>query len=150
MTSPDGGYDDLFLSNYSLLVKDELSRLDGVGDVTVFGAGDYSMRIWLDPDKLKQRSLTTADVVAAIKEQNVQVAAGQIGAPPAPAGTAYQFTVSARGRLADKEEFEDIIITTGDDGRTLRVRDVARVELGGKDCADDSRVDAKPASSIAS
>ncbi len=149
LTSPDGDYDSLFLSNYALTVKDELSRVNGVGEVQVFGTGDYSMRIWLDPRKLKQRSLTTADVVAAIQEQNVQVAAGQIGAPPAPDGTAYQLTVSARGRLVEKEEFEDIIITTGADGRALRVKDVARVELGGKDYTFDSRFNGQASSSIA-
>ncbi|SMP72298.1 hydrophobic/amphiphilic exporter-1, HAE1 family [Neorhodopirellula lusitana] len=148
LTSPDGTYDDLFLSNYSLTVKDELSRVAGVGEVQVFGAGDYSMRIWLDPRKLKQRGLTTADVVAAIREQNVQVAAGQVGAAPAPEGTAYQLTVSARGRLATTTEFEDIIITAGEDGRALRVKDVARVELGGKDYTFDSRFDGQPSASI--
>lgn len=148
LTSPDGAFDDLFLSNYALTIKDELSRIEGVGEVQVFGAGDYSMRIWLDPEKLRQRGLTTADVVNAIREQNVQVAAGQIGAPPAPDGTAFQFTVSARGRLATVDEFEDIIITTGEDGRALRVGDVARVELGGKDYTFDSRFDRQPSSSI--
>ena len=149
LTAPGGQYSDLFLSNYSLNIKDELSRIDGVGEVQVFGAGDYSMRVWLDPDKLRQRSLTTADVVAAIQEQNVQVAAGQIGAPPAPEWTAFQLTVSARGRLAAKEEFEDIIIATGKDGRALYVKDVARVELGGKDYTYDSRFDGQASSSIA-
>ncbi|MFG0289276.1 MAG: efflux RND transporter permease subunit [Rhodopirellula sp. JB044] len=148
LTSPDGTYDDLFLSNYALTVKDELSRVAGVGEVQVFGAGDYSMRVWLDPPKLKQRGLTTADVVNAISEQNVQVAAGQVGAAPAPEGTSYQLTVSARGRLATTKEFEDIIITTGENGRTLRVKDVARVELGGKDYTFDSRFDGQASASI--
>lgn len=149
LTSPDDRYDDLFLSNYALTLKDELSRLNGVGDVTTFGAGDYSMRVWLDPRKLKQRGLTTADVVAAISEQNVQVAAGQIGAAPAPAGTAFQFTVSSQGRLASVAAFEDIVLATGDDGRTLRVKDVARVELGGKNYTFDSKFDGKRSASIA-
>ena len=149
LTAPGGDLDDLFLSNYALTVKDELSRVGGVGEVRVFGTGDYSMRIWLDPRKLKQRSLTTADVVNAIREQNVQVAAGQIGAPPAPEGTAYQLTVSARGRLVTKEEFEDIIIATAGDGRALRVKDVARVELGGKEYTFDSRFNGQPSASIA-
>jgi HAE1 family hydrophobic/amphiphilic exporter-1 len=138
-------YDDLFLSNYALTVKDELSRVDGIGEVQVFGAGDYSMRVWLDPRKLKQRRLTTDDVVAAIREQNVQVAAGQVGAAPAPEGTAFQLTVSARGRLATTEDFEQIIIATGQDGRTLRVGDVARVEIGAKDYTFDSRFNGQPA-----
>ena len=149
LTAPDGDYESLFLSNYALAIKDELSRVGGVGEVQVFGAGDYSMRIWLDPPKLKQRSLTTADVVNAIREQNVQVAAGQIGAAPAPQGTAYQLTVNARGRLATIEEFEEIIIATGKDGRALRVKDVARVELGGKDYTFDSRFNGKSSASIA-
>ena len=141
--------DALYLSNYALNVKDELSRIAGVGDVTVFGAGDYSMRIWLDPQKLKQRGLTTDDVLSAIKEQNVQVAAGQIGAPPAPAGTAFQFSVNAKGRLSDVKEFEDIIIRTGEDGRTLTVGDVGRVELGGKNYTFDSKFNGKPSASVA-
>ena len=148
LTAPDGAFDELFLSNYALTIQDELSRIDGVGTVQVFGTGDYSMRIWLDPDKLRQRGLTTADVVAAIQEQNVQVAAGQIGAPPAPDGTAFQFTVSARGRLAAVDEFEDIIISAGKDGRALRVGDVARVELGGKNYTFNSRFDSQPSASI--
>ena len=149
LTSPGGEYDELFLSNYALTVKDELSRVNGVGEATVFGAGDYSMRIWLDPNKLKQRGLTTADVVESIQEQNVQVAAGQIGAAPAPDGTAFQLTVSARGRLTTTEEFEDIIIATGEDGRALHVKDVARVELGGKDYTFGSRFNAQSSASIA-
>ena len=116
-TSDQEGMDELFLSNYALNVKDELSRINGVGSVRIFGAGDYSMRVWLDPRKLKSRNLTTEDVVDAIREQNVQVAAGQIGAPPAPPGTAFQFTVNALGRLDTVEQFEDIIIRTGDEGR---------------------------------
>lgn len=139
LTSSDGSYDSLFLSNYSLVLKDELSRLAGVGDVQLFGAGDYSMRLWLDPDKLKQRGLTTEDVVQAVQEQNVQVAAGQIGAQPAPAGTAFQLSINTQGRLVEKEEFENIIVATGEGGRVLRVKDVARVELGGKDYTLDSK-----------
>ena len=131
LTSPDGRYDDLFLSNYATLrVKDELARLEGVGDVFTFGLGDYSMRIWLDPEKLKARNLTTNDVVAALREQNVQVAAGQIGQPPAPPGQDFQYTVSTLGRLADVEQFEDVIVKTAQSGRITRVKDLARVELG--------------------
>jgi len=149
LSSPDGTYSDLFLSNYALKVKDELSRLDGVGEVQVFGAGDYSMRVWLDPQLLKQRNLTTEDVVQAIAEQNVQVAAGQIGAPPAPDGTPFQLTINTRGRLVEPEEFENIIITTGADGRTLRVKDVAEVELGAKDYTLSSTFNRNPSTSIA-
>ncbi|MCS7465107.1 multidrug efflux RND transporter permease subunit [Stieleria sp. ICT_E10.1] len=130
LTSPDKSVDGLFLSNYTLDLRDEISRIKGVGDVQTFGDGDYSMRIWLDPRKLKQRELTTQDVVDAIREQNVEVAAGQIGAPPAPSGTPFQLSINTRGRLAGVDEFEDIIIRTGADGQVLRVGDLARVELG--------------------
>ncbi len=149
LTGSKESLDALFLSNYALDIKDELSRLDGVGEVQVFGAGDYSMRIWLDPTKLKQRGLTTEDVVNAVKEQNVQVAAGQIGAPPAPDYVAFQLSINTQGRLVDKEEFENIIVATGEGGSTLRVKDVARVELGGKDYTFDSKFNGQPSASIA-
>ncbi len=149
LSSPSGEYDALYLSNYALNVKDNLSRVSGVGEVTVFGAGDYSMRIWLDPRLLKQRGLTTEDVVNAIREQNVQVAAGKIGAAPAPLGTAFELTVNTQGRLADPEEFEDIIVATGEGGRILRVGDVARVELGAMAYTFDSKFNSLPSTSIA-
>ncbi len=148
LVSPDGKYDALYLSNYSLKIKDELSRLEGVGEVMVFGAGDYSMRVWLDPQKLKQRSLTTEDVLAAIGEQNVQVAAGQVGAAPAPPGTPFQLSVNTQGRLVEKEEFENIIIRAETGGRVLRVKDVATVQLGAKDYTFDSKFNAQASSSI--
>ena len=111
LTSPDGRYDSLYLSNYATLrVKDELSRIYGVGDVNVFGSSNYGMRIWLDPEKLKARDLTTEDVLAAIREQNVQVAAGQVGQPPSPADQDFQYTVTTLGRLSDPEQFGDIIV----------------------------------------
>lgn len=149
LTSPNNTYDGLFLSNYALTIKDELSRLNGVGEVFVFGAGDYSMRVWLDPQLLKQRGLTTQDIVDAIREQNVQVAAGQIGGPPAPEGTAYQLTINTEGRLVQPEEFGDIIVATGDGGRILRVKDVARVERGAKAYTLDSTFNGDPSTSIA-
>ena len=124
LTAEEGKYDGLFLSNYALRIKDELSRIKGVGFVQVFGAGDYAMRIWLDPNKLKARGLTTEDVVNAIKEQNVQVAAGQVGGPPAPKGTAFQLTINTLGRLESEKEFADIIVKTGEGGRITRVKDV--------------------------
>ena len=131
MISPDGRYDEVYLSNYvKLNIKDVLGRVPGVGEVLVFGAKDYGMRIWLDPNRLAARDLTTTDVVDALREQNVQVAAGQIGAPPSPPGQQFQYTVNTRGRLASVEEFENIVVKTGADGRLLRVKDVARVELG--------------------
>ncbi|MGI9516712.1 MAG: efflux RND transporter permease subunit [Pirellulaceae bacterium] len=160
-TAPDGNLDELFLSNYSLDIKDELSRINGVGSVRVFGAGDYSMRIWLDPSKLKARELTTEDVVNAIREQNVQVAAGQIGAPPAPPNTPFQYTVNALGRLDTEQQFGDIIVRTGEQGRIVRVRDVVvddevvdgqqyrGVELGAKDYTFDSRFGGIPSATCA-
>lgn len=118
LSSPDGSHDDLFLSNYATLnVRDELSRIEGVGNVSVMGSASYSMRVWLDPEKLKSRSLTTQDVVDAIQEQNVQVAAGQIGQPPAPAGQNFQYTVTTLGRLSDVEQFQNIIVKTTADSQ---------------------------------
>ena len=114
LTSPDGRYDSIYLNNYAVLrIRDELSRIYGVGEVMIFGGSDYSMRIWLDPEKLESRNLTTQEVVDAIGEQNVQVAAGQIGQPPAPAGQSLQYVVSTLGRLESVEQFEDNIIKRG-------------------------------------
>ncbi len=130
LISPDNKYDNLFLANYATLrLRDELSRVQGVGEVTVFGTASYSMRVWLDPAKLKIRGLTTQDVVSAIQEQNVQVAAGQIGQPPALDGQVFQYTVSVLGRLSSAEQFENIILRTGEGGRLTLLKDVARVEL---------------------
>ncbi len=132
--STDGRFDELYLSNYATLrLRDVLSRIDGVGDVSVFPASDYSMRIWLDPPQLKSRDLTTEDVLAAIREQNVQVAAGQIGQPPAPPGQSFQYTVNVLGRLTDIEQFEEIIIKTGEGGRITRLKDIARIESRGQE-----------------
>ena len=150
LTSPQKTYDELFLSNYATLrIKDELSRLEGVGEVLVFGAGNYSMRIWLDPDKLKARGLTTNDVVAAISEQNVQVAAGQIGQPPAPDDQTFQYTINTLGRLTDVAQFEDIIIKTASGVRQTRIKDVARVELGSVSYDVSSRFDDQPSAALA-
>jgi HAE1 family hydrophobic/amphiphilic exporter-1 len=149
LTSPDGRYDDIYLSNFATLrLKDELARIEGVGDVKLFGGADYSMRVWLDPNKLESRQLTTTDVVNAISEQNVQVAAGQIGAPPAPSGQAFQYVINTLGRLSDVEQFEDIIVKTGSEGRLTRIRDVARVELGGETYDLFSQLSGETASSI--
>lgn len=124
-------YDSLFLSNYATLqLRDELSRINGVGDVTVFGANNYSMRVWLDPEKLQVRQLTSEDVIAAIREQNVQVAAGQIGQPPATGEQEFQYTVNVTGRLSDPEQFRNIIVKTGEGRRITYLKDVARIELG--------------------
>ena len=126
-------YGELYLSNFALLqLKDRLARVPGVGDVAIYPSSDYSLRVWLDPDQLKARNLTTADVVGAIREQNIQVAAGQIGRPPAPTGQSFQYVINVLGRLSDEAQFEDIIVKTGEGGRITRLKDVARVELGGK------------------
>ena len=132
LSSPDRRYDSLYLSNYATLrIRDELSRIYGVGDVLVFGAGQYSMRVWLDPEQMQARSLTAQDVVAAIREQNVQVAAGQLGQPPAPSTQDFQLTINTLGRLSDAAQFEDIIVKS-DGIKVTRLRDVARIELGGQ------------------
>jgi len=150
LTSPDNQYDDLYLSNYATLrIKDELSRINGVGDVFTFGVGDYSMRIWLDPEKLKTRRLTTNDVVNAIQEQNIQVAAGQVGQPPVPKGQNFQYVINTLGRLEDVEQFENIIIKTGQGGRITRIKDVARVELGSKTYSVTGVLDGKPTAILA-
>ena len=133
LTSEDNKYDALFLSNYATLrMRDELSRVPGVGGVTIFGGNDYSMRVWLNPEKLKARNLTTQDVIAAIQEQNVQVAAGQVGQQPAPTSLDFQYIVTALGRLSEPEQFEEIVIKAGPDNRVTYLKDVARVELGGR------------------
>src|SRR5688572_21582725 len=130
LTSPDSRYDSLYLRNYATLnVRDLLARIPGVGDVRVFGAGDYAMRVWLDPQKMAARDLTTGDVVSSIREQNVQVAAGQVGAPPA-AGSEFQLALNAKGRLENEEQFGDIVVKTGANGEVVRLRDIARLELG--------------------
>jgi hydrophobe/amphiphile efflux-1 (HAE1) family protein len=130
LVSPSGKYDPVYLRNYALLnVRNELARLKGAGQVAVFGAGDYAMRVWLDPNRVAARGLSASDVVQAIREQNLQVAAGVVGAQPMPDPVAYQLTVSARGRLVDEGEFGNIIIKAGANGETTRLRDVARIEL---------------------
>ncbi|MET1027687.1 MAG: efflux RND transporter permease subunit [Dongiaceae bacterium] len=149
LTSPDNRYDMLYLSNYALLnVKDELARLDGVGDVQLFGLGDYSLRVWLDPDKVASRNLTTTDIVDAIREQNRQVAAGALGAPPSPTANSFQLSINTQGRLVTEEEFENIIIRVGANGEITRLRDIARVELGSSQYALRSLLNNKPAVAI--
>jgi hydrophobe/amphiphile efflux-1 (HAE1) family protein len=148
LTSQDGRYDSLYLRNYATLnVRDVLARLPGMGQVSVFGAGDYSMRVWLDPEKLAVRSLTTGDVVNAIREQNIQVAAGTIGAPPA-AGAEFQLALNAMGRLSEEQQFADIVIKTGRDGEVLRLGDVARIELGATTYALKARLNNEDAVAI--
>jgi multidrug efflux pump len=147
LTSPNGRYDSLYLRNYAVLnIRDVLARLPGMGDVQVFGGGDYSMRVWLDPQKLAARNITAGDVVTAIREQNVQVAAGQLGAPPS--NTEFQIALNAAGRLTDEQQFRDVIIKTGDDGQIVRLGDVARVELGAQAYGVRSLLDNKPSLAI--
>ncbi len=129
LISPDGRYDQLYLSNFALLsVKDDLARVPGVGDVAFLGPRDYSMRIWVDPNKLASLDMTASDVIQAIKEQNVQVAAGRIGQPPVPAGSnvPFQLPLNVQGRLSDAEQFEDIVVKRGEKGQIVYLRDVVR------------------------
>ena len=137
--------DNLYLSNYATInLRDELARLQGVGDITYLGQRDYSMRLWLDPDKLAGKGLTASDVTRAIEAQNAQIAAGQVGQPPAPSGQAFQYTINTLGRLADPEQFADMILKTDDEGRVVRMRDVSRVELGALGYDQVCTLDGKP------
>ncbi|MDR3507228.1 MAG: efflux RND transporter permease subunit, partial [Caulobacteraceae bacterium] len=146
LTSTNNRYDMLYLASYAQLhVKDALARSYGVGDVQMFGQGPYSMRIWLDPEKLATRSMTPGDVVAALREQNVQVAAGQVGAPPAPGQADFQISINTQGRLSTEQEFGDIVVRAGDKGEISHLRDVARIELGSDSYALRSLLDNKPA-----
>ncbi|MBS4004437.1 MAG: efflux RND transporter permease subunit, partial [Afipia sp.] len=130
MLSPDDTYDQLYISNYALRqVRDQLLRLDGIGDIQIFGARDYSMRLWLDPEKVATLGMTAGDVLAAIRAQNLQIAGGQVAEPPI-ADRAFQPNLTFTGRLRDPQQFENIVIKAGADGRTVRLRDVARIELG--------------------
>ncbi len=134
--SPDGRYDDIYVRNYATLqVRDVLARLNGVGDVRVFGSGDYAMRVWLDPNKVAAKGLTASDVVAAIREQNVQVAAGAVGQQPLSRSTDTELLINTRGRLANEEEFGAIVVKAGTNGERVQLRDVARIELGASEYA---------------
>ncbi len=136
LTSPDHRYDMLYLSNYARTrIKDQLARLDGVGDVQLFGAGEYSMRIWMNPEKLAIRNLTTGDVIKAIREQNIEVAAGSLNAPPGPNTSAFQVNINTRGRLVSEDDFLNIIVRSDPTGSVTHLRDVARVELGSNNYA---------------
>ncbi|HEY5850134.1 MAG TPA: multidrug efflux RND transporter permease subunit [Lysobacter sp.] len=148
LTSPDGKYDTLYLRNYARLhVKDALARIQGVGDAQVFGGGDYAMRAWLDPDKIASRGLTAGDVVRAMREQNVQVSAGQLGAEPMP-NSDFLTLINAQGRLRSVEEFGDIVLKSGEGGEIVRLSDVARIELGAGDYTLRSQLDGKSAVGI--
>ncbi len=150
LTSPDARYDSLYLSNYGTIkLKDELGRLPGVGNVSVFGAGQFSMRVWLDPSKLKARNLNAQDVIQSLQQQSQQVAAGQVGMPPVPSGQAFQMTVNVAGRLDDAEQFADLVIKVGSTGDMTRLRDVGRVELGAQTYSQTFALNGKPAAGIA-
>ncbi|WP_395327836.1 multidrug efflux RND transporter permease subunit [Novosphingobium sp. BL-8H] len=150
LQSPDGTFNRDYLSNYALTqVKDRLARLDGVGDVQLFGSRDYGMRIWIDPNKAAAMNLTAGEIVDALKAQNVQVSSGSIGAPPFDKGNAYQVGVEMQGRLNTPEQFGDIVVRTDADGRQVRVRDVARVELGAQDYTTNTYLSGKPTVVIA-
>ncbi|MDH5832780.1 efflux RND transporter permease subunit [Luteimonas kalidii] len=149
LTSEDGRYDSLYLRNYMRLhVRDELSRIGGVGDAQLFGGGDYAMRLWLDPDKIAARGLTAGDVLRAVREQNVQVSAGQLGAEPIANGSDFLLPINARGRLESVEEFGDIVLEAGAGGEIVRLRDVARIELAAGDYTLRARLDGKNAAAI--
>ena len=144
--SDNGQYDPLFMSNYAdVYIRDALKRVNGVADATIFGERKYSMRLWLDPDRLASRRLMAADVVNALRDQNVQVAAGQVGQPPAREGQTYQISVRATGRMTDPREFEDIILKRGEGGDLVRVRDVGRAELGAETYSSELRFNGRQA-----
>ncbi len=148
--SPDGRYDSLYLSNFATIrLKDEIARLPGVGSVTVFGAGQYSMRIWLNPKEMQARSLVAQDVIQALQQQSSQVTAGQIGMPPTPDGQSFQYTLNVMGRLDDAEQFANVIVKAGSTGDITRVRDVGRVELGAQTYSQIFTQDGKPAAGLA-
>ena len=149
LISPNGRYDMAYLRNYALLnVKDRLARIDGVGQVQLFGAGDYSMRVWLDPQKVAERGLSASDVVREIRAQNVQAAAGVVGASPGLKGLDLQLSINAQGRLQSEEEFGEIVVKTGDNGEITRLRDIARIELGAAEYALRSLLNNKPAVAV--
>ena len=150
LTSPHGKYDALFLSNYATLrLQNELERLPGVGGVTVFGIGQYSMRVWLDPDKMQARSLSPSEVIQAVQRQNSQVTAGQIGMPPTPSTQDFQFTLNVHGALDNAADFEQIIVKTDNNGQITRLGDVARVELGAQTYSQFFDYDGKPSGGVA-
>jgi HAE1 family hydrophobic/amphiphilic exporter-1 len=150
LISPDGSLDQQYISNYaSINIKDVITRIDGVGDTLVFGARDYSMRVWIDPAKVQSRGLAASDVVAALRAANVQVAAGAINQPPATSPGGFEVAIQTLGRLSSPDQFSDIVVATDQDGRVTRVRDIARVELGSQDYSSNAYLDNKVATAIA-
>jgi hydrophobic/amphiphilic exporter-1 (mainly G- bacteria), HAE1 family len=151
LVSPDGRFDSLFLSNYAVInLQNELERLNGVGAVTIFGDGQYAMRIWMNPDLLQTRGLTPADVISAIQLQSQQVTAGQVGIPPAPKGQDFQYTLDIKGRLDEVSEFENIVVkaTGTNGGQITRIRDIGRVELGAQSYSETFNVNGRPAAGV--
>jgi multidrug efflux pump len=149
LLSPEGRYDTVYLRNYATLrIKDELARLPGVGQAMIWGAGDYAMRIWIDPDKAAARGLTAGDIVRAVREQNMQVSAGQLGASPMPDNNDFLISINAQGRLVTEEEFGQVVLKTGADGQVTRLHDVARMELGASEYALRSLLDNRSAVAI--
>lgn len=149
LQSPDESYDQLYISNYAYLqIRDVLARLEGIGSIRIFGASEYSMRVWLDPERLTELNLTASDVVRALQAQNVQVASGTLGEPPMPLPSAFQLAVNTQGRFVNSEQFERVIVKTGQDGRITRLQDIARVELGARDYVTNSYLNGKPAVAI--
>ncbi|MGE4312744.1 MAG: efflux RND transporter permease subunit [Pseudobdellovibrionaceae bacterium] len=149
LISPDNSLDELYLSNYALLrVKDELSRVEAVGSVRLFGLREYAIRIWLDPDKLSALGMTADEAINAVRAQNIQVSAGGLGEPPVNSNSAFQYTLSTQGRFDKPAQFEEVVVKTGDDGRLVRLKDVARVELGARDYNTNSYLGGRPALGI--
>src|SRR5579883_3967 len=145
-------YDNLYLSNYATIkLQDRLARVDGVGDVFSFGGQDYSLRVWLDPDKMQSRSLTAGDIIKVLQEQNVQVAAGQVGQPPITKGNRldFQYSMSTKGRLVEPKDFDQIVVKTSADGAVTYLKDVARTELGAKNMDQSLTLDGRPSVGIA-
>src|SRR3954467_9747643 len=146
MISPDGSRDQQYISNYATLyIKDMLARLDGVGDVRIFGARDYSMRVWLDPEKIAARNMTAGEVVTALQQQNVQVAAGSLNQPPVPKPGDFQLAIETLGRLEDVRQFNNIVVKSEPGGQVTRIRDIGRVELGAQDYGANGYLDRRPA-----
>jgi HAE1 family hydrophobic/amphiphilic exporter-1 len=150
MVSPEGTFDELYISNYTTTrIKDVLARIPGISEVNIMGAKDFGMRVWLDPIRMKARGLTTLDVIDALREQNIQVAAGQIGGAPSPKDQPFEYSITTLGRLEGVEQFEDIIVKTGEQGRLVRIKNIARVELGAQSYQWYALLDGAPSIAIA-
>ncbi|MEX0303331.1 MAG: efflux RND transporter permease subunit, partial [Leisingera sp.] len=150
LTSPNGSYDSVFLSNYAAInLKDALARVQGVGKADILTNFEYAMRVWLDPNKMAGLGISPGDVINAVREQNIEVSAGQVGAPPVPGDQVFQYTIKSKGRLTEVSEFEDIVIRTGDGGSTVRLSDIARVELGASNYSSSGYYDGVPATILA-